>query len=74
VFLQKNSNDPLVWTPLSRISFNPGYKNSLGNEKGELNNLISFVQKSKNEEITTYYGYLRHLRELITKEMLSKSA
>jgi hypothetical protein len=39
-----------------------------------INNQNSFVQQSKNEEIATYYGNMRHLSELIIKEMSFKNA
>lgn len=49
------------------------YKCSLSDAKEQLNNLISFIQQSNNEETAAHHDHLRHLHELITKEMSSKS-
>jgi hypothetical protein len=56
------SKTSLIWTPLNRTSLNP--------DKG---NLYFCYSLTFSEEIATYFDHLRHLRELIIKEISSKS-
>jgi hypothetical protein len=37
-----------------------------------LNCIINFIQESDNEDISTYYEHLRHLRDLNVEEMCTK--
>jgi len=44
-------------------------KSKLGEIKDHLNIVIKYVEDNNNENISAYYEHLRHLRELIIKEI-----
>jgi len=51
---------------------NVNTKQKLGEIKDHLNIVIKYVENNNDENISTYYEHLRHLRELIIKEITVK--
>lgn len=47
-------------------------KMKLSEVKEHLNSVINFIQRSDNKQISAYYCHMRHLRELVVKEMCEK--
>jgi hypothetical protein len=41
-------------------------------KRDHLNCVMNFIQESDSEDISAYYDHLRHLRDLIIKEMCAK--
>ena len=50
----------------------PVSKIKLSEVKQHLNYVIDFVEQSDNKEISAYYNHMRHLHELIVKQMCEK--
>ncbi|KAJ4447492.1 hypothetical protein ANN_09499 [Periplaneta americana] len=48
-------------------------KMKLSEVKEHLNSVINFIQRSDNKQISVYFCHMRHLRELVVKEMCEKS-